>query len=35
MQLTRRLHVTATVAAVASCCPAEPVVDLRPHVAAR
>jgi anti-sigma B factor antagonist len=35
MQLTRRLHVTDTVAAVASCCPAGPVVELRPHVAAR
>ena len=36
MQLTRRLHVTSTVAAVASCCPAGPLVDdLRPHVVAR
>jgi hypothetical protein len=35
MQLTRRLHVTDTVAAVANCCPAGPLVELRPHVAAR
>jgi anti-sigma B factor antagonist len=35
MQLTRRLHVTDTVAAVAGCCPVGSVVDLRPHVAAR
>ena len=35
VQLTRRLHVTPTVAAVTTCCPAGPLVDLRPHVAAR
>jgi hypothetical protein len=35
MQLTRRLHVTPTVAAVATCCPPGPLVDLRPHAAAR
>jgi anti-sigma B factor antagonist len=36
MQLTRRLHVTGTVAAIASCCPADPLAeDLRPHVVAR
>ena len=35
MQLTRRLHVTATVAAVARLLPAGPAVDLRPRVALR
>jgi anti-sigma B factor antagonist len=35
MQLTRRLHVTATVADIGTCCPASPAVDLRPHVQAR
>ena len=33
MQLTRRLHVTASVADIATCCPPEPRVDLRPRVA--
>ena len=33
MQLTRRLHVTASVADIVTCCPPEPRVDLRPRVA--
>lgn len=35
MQLTGRLHVTATIADVASCCPPETRSDRRPQVAAR
>jgi anti-sigma B factor antagonist len=35
MQLTRRLHVAASVADISICCPTGPVVDLRPRVATR
>jgi anti-anti-sigma factor len=35
MHLTRRLHVTATVADIATCCPPTPHIDLRPRVASR
>lgn len=35
MQLTRRLHVTASIADIATCCPGGPGIDLRPRVAAR
>jgi anti-sigma B factor antagonist len=35
MQLTRRLHVTASVADIDTCCPPEPQVELRPRVASR
>ncbi len=35
MQLTRRLHVTPSVAAIPACCPPEPLVDLRAPVTAR
>lgn len=34
MQLTRRLHVTPTVSAIAACCPPEPLTDLRTEVTA-
>jgi anti-sigma B factor antagonist len=33
MQLTRRLHVTESVAGIATCCPPGPQFDLRPRVA--
>jgi anti-sigma B factor antagonist len=35
LQLTRRLHVTASVAAVESCCPAAVLVLEAPRIAAR
>jgi anti-sigma B factor antagonist len=35
MQLTRRLHVTASVAAIADCCPPAPVVGFEPRLASR
>lgn len=35
MQLTRRLHVTHTIAEVSQCCPPGPVADLEPQVASR
>ena len=34
MQLTRRLHVTPSISAIAGCCPPEPVTDLRTEVTA-
>lgn len=34
MQLTRRLHVTASVAAIPACCPPDPVAGLRSQVTA-
>ena len=34
MQLTRRLHVTPSISAIAGCCPPEPVSDLRTEVTA-
>jgi len=34
MQLTRRLHVTPSIAAVAACCPPEPLTGLRTEVTA-
>jgi anti-anti-sigma factor len=34
MQLTRRLHVTPSISAIAGCCPPEPVPDLRAEVTA-
>lgn len=35
MHLTRRLHVTPSIAGIATCCPPAPTVDLRPRAAAR
>jgi anti-sigma B factor antagonist len=35
MQLTRRLHVTASVADVATCCPSAPAIELEPRLATR
>jgi anti-sigma B factor antagonist len=34
MQLTGRLHVTPTISAIATCCPSEPVTDVRTEVTA-
>lgn len=34
MQLTRRLHVTPTISAIATCCPPAPTTDLRTEVTA-